>query len=250
MTCAAEASFSRYPAAPARTALRKRSESSSISTSRVLIEWGRPAISCSRGHSGGRAVTESMTRTSVPESKTNLAIPGTQGKLPHTLKEGLLPNSLARASRRRRFSATRKTHMASDNSAKHHPPARRNVSGAFWHEQRGTDVRPDHFCAPSKPKKKGGGPDLNRLPRPQGGGDLLAPPWSERRGASKFNFDSSRVHYPDGFVGSGERPTAWAFGHSDRPRWFQQPARPVDKWLTRPSVGRGLMIPPLQDIED
>src|SRR6266852_8999197 len=86
-TSAAEASFSRYPAAPARTALRKRSESTSISISRVLIEWGRAVISVrSRGHSGGRAVTESMTRTSVPESMTNLATPGTQGELPHTLK--------------------------------------------------------------------------------------------------------------------------------------------------------------------
>lgn len=112
-TSAAEASFSRYPAAPARIALRNRSGSSSISISRGLIKWGPRPISVSKGHSGGWAETESNTRTSVPELMTNLATPGTQGELPHTLKRGSLRNILARASRRSRFSATRKTQGSS-----------------------------------------------------------------------------------------------------------------------------------------
>ena len=91
---------------------------------------------------------------------------------------------------------------------------------------------------------------MNRLPVcPQRDGDCLA----RLVGAAwrgKINFGSSRVRSPHGFVGSGERPTARAFQHSDRSRWFQQPARPADKWLTRPSVGRGLMISPFQDIEN
>src|ERR1700674_2244010 len=42
------------------------------------------------------------------------------------------------------------------------------------------------------------------------------PPW-ERRGGGKFNYGSSRIRFPHGFLRSEELPTAWASQHSGLP---------------------------------
>src|ERR1700730_16349975 len=84
-----------------------RSSSISIKTTFILGTW--LTISEIRAQSDSRAVTESRIKTSAPEEPTEEVVPATQGETPHTLKSPLLLRSFVRASRNRRFPATKNT---------------------------------------------------------------------------------------------------------------------------------------------
>src|SRR6267143_3157822 len=98
--------------APARTHSRKISRSLSISISTTFMFGTRLTISQINAQSDSRAVTESKIKTSAPDAPTEEVVSGRQEEAPHTLKSPLLLRSLARASRSRRFPATKKTEDA------------------------------------------------------------------------------------------------------------------------------------------
>src|ERR1700676_508260 len=94
--------------APARTHSRKISRSLSISIRTTFIFATWLAMLDIKEQSERRAVTESRTKTSAPDVATAESESGIHAVAPQTLKP-FLAKSLARASRKRRFPATKKT---------------------------------------------------------------------------------------------------------------------------------------------